>query len=509
MNASSHINPDFAANGHDYKAEGPQPLLREIPPGAPYPVEALGPLRAAVEAAQGMTQAPFGLAAQSALAVASLAVQGFANVETLGGAAPLSLFCLTVAVSGERKSKTDGHLMAGATQYEESLQDQYAVDMVEWQNERELWEGKRRRLLKEATEGKDKMKATGAEADLRTLGPCPPAPLQPFLTVQEPTFEGVVKLLLSGRPSIGLFSDEGGSFVGGHAMNADNRAKTVAGLSKLWDGAALDRVRAGDGAVKVPGRRLAVHLMIQPVLALPLLADQIASGQGFLARFLITEPPSTIGTRLRRSDDEADKAILATFAAKLTGILKAPMPTADNNPQKLLPRHLPLSHRARELLWQFYAKAEAAQANGGEMEHVRAYASKSAEQAARIAGVLTLWADLDAPEVTLQAMAWGVTLAQFYLSEAQRLAEAGMVSEETAKAERLRKWLAESWPHGDVTPSEILNRGPNGLRERKALSGPLGLLVKTGHLVALPDGTVIRGAARREAYRIVGAGDAV
>ena len=34
--------------------EGPQPLLREIPAGAAYPVEALGPLRHIVEAVRGM-----------------------------------------------------------------------------------------------------------------------------------------------------------------------------------------------------------------------------------------------------------------------------------------------------------------------------------------------------------------------------------------------------------------------------------------------------------------------
>ena len=68
-----------------FKAEGPQPLLRDIPDGAPYPVEALGPLRAAVEAVADISQAPAAIAAQSALAVASLAVQGFADVETLGG----------------------------------------------------------------------------------------------------------------------------------------------------------------------------------------------------------------------------------------------------------------------------------------------------------------------------------------------------------------------------------------------------------------------------------------
>lgn len=87
--------------------EGPQPLLREIPAGAPYPVEALGPLRPAVEAVQGMTQAPVAIPAQSALAVASLAVMGHADVETLGGTRPVALYALTIAQSGERKSSCD------------------------------------------------------------------------------------------------------------------------------------------------------------------------------------------------------------------------------------------------------------------------------------------------------------------------------------------------------------------------------------------------------------------
>lgn len=85
-----------------FAPEGPQPLVREIAPAATYPVAALGPLRAAVEAVQGMTQAPVAIPAQSALAVASLAVQGFADVETLGGPRPLSLYALTIAASGER-----------------------------------------------------------------------------------------------------------------------------------------------------------------------------------------------------------------------------------------------------------------------------------------------------------------------------------------------------------------------------------------------------------------------
>lgn len=484
-----------------FKAEGPQPLLREIPPGETYPVHALGPLSMAVEAAHDVTQAPIGIAAQSALSVASLAVQGFANVETLGGDAPLSLFCLTIAESGERKSSCDRLLMKGVRDHERTQGETFRADLAEYEVSREIWTGKRKRLLIEAA-GSDKVKATGAEADLRALGPEPRPPLYPNVTAQEPTFEGLLKLYQMGRPALGLFSDEAGGFIGGHAMNSDNKLKTIAGLSQLWNGDTVNRIRSGDGASDYPGRRLAMHLMAQPVAARPLLADPQASGQGFLARFLITEPPSAIGTRLRRGHNPASEVALSAFTARLATILATPMPTGDNL-QELTPQRLPLSQGAKELLWRFYEAVEASQATGGQMEHVRAYGSKGAEQAARIAGVLTLWADLDAPEVTPQMMGLGIYLAQFYLGEARRLAEAGLVSEETAKAERLRQWLADSWPHEEVTPREILRMGPNSLREAKALAGPLAALEKHGWLVRLPVGAEIRGSTRKEAYRIV------
>lgn len=484
-----------------FRAEGPQPLLREIPPGAAYPAHALGPLRQAVEAVQDITQAPLGIAAQSALSVASLAVQGFADVETLGSDAPCSLFCLTIAESGERKSSCDRLLMRGVRDYERSQAEAYREAASEYDVAREVWTGKRKRLLGEAA-GNDRMKATEAEADLRALGPEPHAPLLPSITAQEPTFEGLLKLFQAGRPALGLFSDEAGGFIGGHAMNSDNRLKTIAGLSQLWNGDTVNRIRSGDGASSYPGRRLAMHLMAQPVAARPLMADPQASGQGFLARFLITEPPSVIGTRLRRGHAPASDMAVSAFTVRLGEVLATPMPTGDTQ-QELAPARLPLSAGAKELLWRFYEAVERAQGLGQPMEHVRAYASKSAEQAARIAGVLTLWVDLDAPEVTPQAMGWGIELSQFYLGEAQRLAEAGLVSEETVKAERLRQWILESWPHDEVLPSDILNKGPNALRERAKLAGPLGLLVRSGWLAPLPQGVEVRGSCRREAYRIV------
>ncbi|WP_339107631.1 YfjI family protein [Thioclava sp. GXIMD4216] len=454
-----------------------------------------------------ITQAPTAIAAQSALSVASLAVQGFADVETLGGDSPLSLFCLTIAESGERKSTCDRLLMRGVREYEQAEDETYRADLAEHEVQLKVWTKKRERLMTEAAGAKAE-KAAGARADLAAMGPEPMPPMRPNLTAMDPTFEGLMKLYGIGRPSLGLFSDEAGGFIGGHAMNSDNRLKTMAGLSCLWNGEPIDRTRAGDGSQIYRGRRLAAHLMVQPVAVRPLLADPLASRQGFTARFLITEPPSRIGTRLKRGAGPESARSVDRFTARLTHILQTDLPT-DRHPQELTPRRLTLSPSAKELLYRFAEAVELAQAAGQDMEQVRAYASKAAEQATRISGVLTLWADLDAAEVTPQAMGWGITLAQFYLGEAKRLAEAGGISIETENAELVRHWLLEECPYDEVTIRDIVQRGPNRLRETKTIRAAVAILENYGWLVRLPADTVVRDAVCKEAYRIVRPANAV
>lgn len=483
-----------------FRSEGPQPLLREIPKGAAFPVAGLGPLREAVETVQGMTLAPVAIPAASALAVASLAVQGFANVETLGGIRPVSLYCLTIAASGERKSSCDAPLMAALRDFEKEQAKAQRAETESWRNAHALWKGDRDRILTEAKSKKGERRVA-AQADLHALGLEPAAPPSADRVVTEPTFEGLTRLFAQGQPSLGIFSDEGGQFLGGHAMNSDNRQKTLTALNDLWQGNPIRRTRQGDGSFTLYGRRLAVHLMVQPGVARAFMADPLASDSGFLPRFLICEPPSTIGTRLHarvRSDDEA----LANFAARLRNVLETSLPM-DPETRALDPRTMHLSQEARALLVGFSDAIETAQAPGGDLAHVTSYASKAAEQAARIAGVLTLWRDLHAAEVTPSDMADAITLAQFYLSEAARLADAATVSAETDRAEALRTWLLERWPHPEVTPREILQSGPGALRESAKARAAARLLEKHGWLAALEPGTVVRGAARKDAWQIV------
>lgn len=501
MNAQPQIKETL------YTPEGPQPLVREIAPGAPYPLHALGPLRAAVEAVQGMTQAPLAIPAQSALAVASLAVQGFADVETLGGTRPTSLYALTIARSGERKSACDAPLMVALRTYEREQAKAQREEMERWRNAHALWKGERERILVEAKRSKGE-KQTAAQADLRALGPEPEAPPSADRTVTEPTFEGLTKLFAHGQPSLGLFSDEGGQFLGGHAMNSENRQKTLAAFNDLWQGNPIRRTRSGDGHATLFGRRLAVHLMVQPTVARAFMADPLAADTGFLPRFLMCDPPSAIGTRMQANARWDDWA-LATFAGRLRDILESPLPM-DLETRELQPRTLQLTPEARALLVAFSDAIEAAQAPGGDLAHITGTASKAAEQAARIAGVLTLWRDLDAPKVEARDMADAIDLAQFYLSEASRLASAALVSTEIDRAEALRKWLLESWPEREIMVRDVVRLGPNALRESPKARAALAILEKHGWLVPLEAGTVVRGAARAEAWAIVkGAGHVV
>ena len=175
----------------------------------------------------------------------------------------------------------------------------------------------------------------------------------------------------------------------------------------------------------------------------------------------------------------------------------------DAETRELQPRCLPLSESAREALVRFSDSVERSQCPGGDMAHLTGTASKAAEQAARIAGVLTLWRDLDAVEVEPADMANAIELARFYLLEAVRLADAAQISAEISQAEKLKRWLLETFKEPEVMVRDVVGRGPNSLRETPKARAVMKLLEKHGWLAPLDAGTVVRGSARSEAWRIV------
>ena len=197
-----------------------------------------------------------------------------------------------------------------------------------------------------------------------------------------------------------------------------------------------------------------------------------------------------------------NEAPLDAFAERLADILHTGM-AMDPDTRELQPRMVFLSSEAKAQLVAFSDLVERAQMPGGDYEPIRGHASKAAEQAARIAAVLALWADLGAQQVSGEAMANGIALARFYLSEAARLAGAATVSVDVGKAEALRQWmLSASWGKPWLTVRDVVRLGPNMLRESPEAKKAVLLLAEHGWLFPLPPGTVIDEQARKQAWRI-------
>jgi hypothetical protein len=94
-----------------------------------YPLEALGNvLGPAAKAIAAKVQCAPAMAAQSVMAAASLAAQAIADVRLpYGQVRPVSLYIVTVARSGDRKSTSDNEAMMPVRMREAQLRDAYGM----------------------------------------------------------------------------------------------------------------------------------------------------------------------------------------------------------------------------------------------------------------------------------------------------------------------------------------------------------------------------------------------
>jgi hypothetical protein len=417
-------------------------LLPEVVEEAPqaFPFDALGPiLGPAARAIAESVQAPDSLAAGSVLASAALCAQPFADVVLPHGqTATISLYIITSASSGDRKSATDA--VAGRAVEEKRRQDY------------------RRHA---AARGAHAEASTGAKSEGQL-----PAPQS--IVVSNGTVEGL-QVVLRGQSHIGLFSPEGAELFGGHSMQPERKAAGLAWLCKGWGGETLDSLRVKDGLHVLVGRRVSLHVLLQPVVARKLLADPLAQGQGLIARCLLAEPRSLAGTRLFQDDAAPahERPEVQRYEERLRCLLNTdPNVQPGGDGFELAPRRLEMDPEARALWVEFYDECEREQLPGGELAGVRAWASKAAEQAARIAGVQTLTLDPDARTITGETMSGAVELATFYLGEHVRLMGQSVAHQQAQRLQDLLAFMRERKPM--VEHAEVLQRVVRPLRDLKA-----------------------------------------
>lgn len=422
----------------------PQALIAKIEP-EPYPMDALpGTIRAAVEEVAGFVKAPVALVASSALAALSLACQAHVDVkraEKLQG--PSSLYLLTIADSGERKSTVDTLFTAAIRQYQTEQAEAAKPLLREYQGRLAAWEAERDGILSAIKEASKKGKPTNdLRADLAELQHEKPQPPRvPRMLLGDETPESLAWNLAHGWPSAGIFSSEAGLILGSHAMGKDSVMRNLALLNILWDGGVHTIGRRTSESFEVRGARLAAGLMVQEATLREFFAKsgQLARGTGFLARFLVSWPASTQGARFFEEPPESWPR-LAAFHRRITEILNLPAPMDDNG--VLAPAVLSLAPEAKAAWIAFHDAIERELASGGELYDVRDVAAKAADNAARLAALFQVFGH-GVGAISLDCFVRASRIVAWHLSESRRFFGELALPGELVDAARLDSWLIE------------------------------------------------------------------
>jgi hypothetical protein len=190
---------------------------------------------------------------------------------------------------------------------------------------------------------------------------------------------------------------------------------------------------------------------------------------------LVAAPESIAGTRAYREPSAEDDAAIAAFGALILHILETPAPMAEGAKNELEPRDLPLSPEAARLWVSFFDHVEAQSGPNGELVTIRDFASKAAEHAARVAGVLTVARNLHAEVIGLPEMECAVALLNWYLAEAERLQSAARLDARLLRASALLDWM-NAQDVAKIQFRDILRRGPHPLRTKAKAEEAVSIL---------------------------------
>ncbi|WP_068466741.1 YfjI family protein [Candidatus Protochlamydia phocaeensis] len=477
------------ANNHS-----PIPLQRDSIKQEAFPFESLGEiLGKAAKALYEIIQAPDAICGLSVLGAAALATQTYADVEIDGRQFPLSLFLISIADSGERKSAVDKVALKPIYDWQKMLMKTYLEQCQKFTNNRDLWTLKRKEILANPSE---------RESQLNTLEAEPTPPLKPIMIVEEPTYQGLVRLLDEGQPSIGLFSDEGGSMFGGWGMNSENMLNTCCGLSGLWDGKPISRIRTNESKF-LYGRRFSLHLMIQPVVFDQVNSSKILSSQGLLARCLIAHPSSRAGSRSYREINPSLNPDICKYFERIQFILDQPIPVDKNSKvsNELNPKVIKLDQEAKLAWINFYNEIEKELHSNGIYHSIKPFASKVPEHVLRIACVITLIENIEAALIHIDCLNHAISLGKYFLNESINLQKLSTINPDVLLAEKTLQWMEDKYPDQIVPLPFIYQYGPNAIREAKKARSIMKILLEHNQVI-IHRNVEVSGKNYKEAYSL-------
>ena len=477
-----------AAADQAQKYEWSEPLPFSEISKLEYPVSAFPDLaRSAITDFHEYGQMPVPLIGGSVLASMSVAIQSLVNVARDSRLiSPVSLDILSVAVSGERKSAADTALSEGIRRAVYELREDMHKENLDRKAKHSAWssrvEGVKAAIKRTASSGqqvdkdnKPKGKSIdGLEKDLEELLKNEPERQKTIeIFHEDATVEGLAYAIATGWHSHALWSDEGGIVTGGHGMRRETIMAFFGLCNRLWDGKEYRPTRKTVDSPAVIGKRFTANIMLQPCVLHRLVGNGESRDTGFLARFLIAHPESTMGTRLYR--EPKDSAILDRFSNRIHLFAKKEPDLLNGIAQ---PKVIRLSSEAKKLWRNYHDATEQQMAPGGELLNVFDFASKSSDNVARIAALFHVFEHGLEGEISETTLSNAIRVAAWYLNETNRVLSKVAEPPHIARAKNLSEWLRG---RGEVNAAYILTHGHNSVRTKDKRNLALNLLVELNH----------------------------
>lgn len=363
--------------------------------------------------AQEVTKAPEPMILSSMLASISQLCQGLIDVKKPSGQiVPVSMYFLTIAESGERKSTVHNYFWGDINKHDQKEENRRQHDVQFKEALIAVWDKKQRELLRSTLQFDfDEVKSSEAFKKLlehQQKRPKPEAVLRMIYDDATPSalFLGMNK----DSKNAGLVSSEGGSILNGNTL------RDLPKINSIWSGDNIVVDRSSTESFSLVDARLTISIMIQKAAFLKYLMNHgdEAKGIGLWARFMICESYSTQGTRFidnyqaTQKDNCFNNRVIELLAENQTAFTKI-------TTRKVLE----FDQYAQQVWINAYNYIESnVRQGGGLLEKAPDYASKMADNCARLAGLLHYFEKGDSqPYIDSDTLNAAISICLWYAAE--------------------------------------------------------------------------------------------
>lgn len=309
----------------------------------------------------------------------------------------------------------------------------------------------------------------------------PIRPKLPRLIYDQFTPAAFIKGLNESHPLALVLSDEAGTFF------ASPRVQETPLLNSAWNGADIRKDLASSGSVHIPSPRISVSLQMQPEYFFTTKDRHSLElrESGFLARCLVSFPPSTQGSRFGTFQPDEKKG-LDQFHNRIRELLEAAF--SEDGTQLRNRQCLRFSDRSKAALNQLNIEIESNLQRGGFLCSMRDFASKISEHVCRLAAIFHIIEGRPGLVIDGEEVERAIDIITWYAYEFDRLIVRSMAPTlEEEDAQKLLEWFQKRLStHGDraYTITEINKNGPSKMRNNGRVAQALQRLMHQQSIIS-------------------------